>query len=293
MEEKSCRAHWIMPSVIVSWTGQCRDASLRGDLCDKLAELARVSDWFLGDVTGVKRFDQQIGGKILLADSALEVEHLKRTLDAEKSLKTSTGLSNLSSAEDLSLDESGRLVHTLKLGGPDPSAIFSLRDAAIWGSEFRLPTIYPDENRVSFVFLLCANPTLNGTVVQVEDKQQCKQFESKAIRGADWFLHGPSTHLRYTFEEWMDFLLGWIRHFYIPDLRYWRYEWLPNYEWLFSKIDSKDLHQRDRLFGILKETLQMECTGWPHIQKDARSMSFWQKVNAIGTLARFPPELLG
>jgi hypothetical protein len=154
------------------------------------AIFARVSDWFLGDGTGVKRFDQQIGGKILLADSALEVEHLKRTLDAEMSLKTSTGLSNHSSAEDLSLDESGRLVHTLKLGGPDSSAIFSLGDPAILGKGIPITYhIYPDENRVSFVFLLCANPTLNGTVVHVEDKQQCNQFESEAVRGADWFLH--------------------------------------------------------------------------------------------------------
>ena len=90
----------------------------------------------------------------------------------------------------------------------------------------------------------------------------------------------------------MDFLLGWIKQFYIPDLRYWRYEWLPNYQWIFPKIDLKDIHQRDRLFEILKETLQMECTGWPHLRGDTSKMSFWQKVNAIGTWARFPPELL-
>jgi len=115
--------------------------------------------------------------------------------------------------------------------------------------------------------------------------------ESEAIRDADWFLHGSSTHLRYKFEEWMDFLLGWIKHFYIPDLRYWRYDELSAYEWQFSKTNPKDTHRRDQLFGILKESLVMECKGWPHIQGDPRHMSFWNKLSAIGTLARFPPHL--
>jgi hypothetical protein len=88
------------------------------------------------------------------------------------------------------------------------------------------------------------------------------------------------------------FLLGWIKHFYIPNLCYWRYEPLPAYEWLFSKTDPRDTHHRDRLFGILKETLQMECRGWPHIRGDVDRMSFWEKLNAIGTWARFPPHLL-
>ena len=278
-----------MPSAIVSWTGQCRDDLVRRELCDKVAEIAKISDSYLREI-GTKRFDQQIGGKILVAGTILELEELNRALDAEKSPETSVGLSPVSSAEDLALDESGRLVHTLRLSGPDHSSIFSLTDAALWGIEFRLPTIYRDEDRVSFVFLLCPNPALNGVIVQAEDKKQCKQFESGIIRDADWFLHNSSIHLRYRFEEWMDFLLGWIKHFYIPDLRYCRYDWLPNYEWLFSKTDPKDTRQRDREFGILKETLQMEYRGWPHIRGDTSSMSFWEKLSAIGTLARFPPH---
>ena len=277
--------------MIVTWTGQCRDDLLRRDLCDKLAEIAKVSEAFLRGETATKRFDQQIGGKILLAGTALQPEDLNRALDAEGSPETYAGLSRVSLSEDVSVDESGRLVHTLKLGGPESSAIFSLRDAALWGIEFRLPTIYRDEDRVSFVFLLCANPGLNGTIVQVEDSKQCAQFESEAIRNADWFLHKSSIRLRYRFEEWMDFLLGWIKHFYIRDMDYWRYEWLPAYEWQFSKTDPKDTRQRDRLFGILKETLQMECTGWPHIRGDADTMSFWDKLNSTGTWAQFPPHL--
>lgn len=281
-----------MPSVIVSWTGQCRDDLVRRELCDRLAEIANIGGQFLKWSPRTRRFNQQIGSKILLAGTVLEPEGLNRALAAEESPETYAGLSRVSSSEDLAVDESGRLVHTLKLGGPDSSAIFSLRDAALWGIEFRLPTIYRDEDRVSFVFLLCANPALNGVIVQVEDKQQCKQFESEVVRDADWFLHNSSIHLRYRFEEWMDLLLGWIKHFYIRDMRYWRYEWLLNYEWLFSKTDPKDTHQRDQLFGILKETLQMEFTGWPHIGGDADTMSFWDKLNSIGTWAQFPPHLL-
>lgn len=281
-----------MPSVIVSWTGQCREEAVRRELCDKLADIAGVAESFPRANPETKRFDQKIGGKILLAATALKTEDLNRALDAEKSPETSAGLSPLSSAEDLSVDESGRLLHTLRLGGSDSSAIFSLRDAALWGIEFRLPTIYRDEDRVSFVFLLCANPALNGAIVQAENKQQGAQFESAVIRDADWFLHNPSIHLRYRFEEWMDFLLGWIKHFYISDLRYWRYDWLPNYDRLFSKTDPNDRRRRDQLFGILRESLEMECNGWPHIRGDSSSMSFWDKLAAIETWAWFPRHLL-
>jgi hypothetical protein len=76
-----------MPSVIVSWSGRCEDASLRAELCDKLEEIASVSDRFMRAGAGVKRFDQQIGRKILLAGTVLEVGDLKQALDAEKSLE--------------------------------------------------------------------------------------------------------------------------------------------------------------------------------------------------------------
>jgi len=279
--------------VIVSWTGQCRDDLLRRDLCDKLAEIAKVGESFLSGPPLTKRFDQQIGGRVLLSATAVAEEKWDEAVAAENSPETSAGLAHVSSEEDLSLKGPPSLVHSLRFGGPLADTILSLRDAALWGIEFRFPNVYyRNENRMSFVFLLCPNPALNGLIVQVEDKQQCKQFESGVIRDADWFLQQSSIHLRYHCEEWMDFLLGWIKHFYIPDLRYWRYDWLPNYEWFFSKTNPKDTHQRDQLFGILKETLQMECKGWPHLRGDTSSMSFWEKLNAIGTWARFPPHLL-
>jgi hypothetical protein len=261
-----------------------------------LAEIGNVigdvGKSFVKEPPPPKRIDQQIGGKILLAATALQTEDFNRALDAEQSAETSAGLLPISSAEDMSRDEPARLVYTLRLGGPDSSAIFSLRDAALWGIEFRLPTIYQHEDRVSFVFLLCANPALNGLIVQVEGNQQCQQFQSEVVRKADWFLHDSSIHLRYRFEEWADFLLGWIKHFYIPNLRYWRYDSLPNYEWLFAKTDPSDMHQRDKMFGLLKESVVMEYRGWPHLEGDTDRMSFWQKLNALGTLARLPPHLL-
>ena len=279
-----------MPSVIVSWTGQCREDSVRRDLCDKLAEIAKVGEPFLGEPPLTKRFDQQIGARVLLSTTAVIEETWNEVIDAENLPEISAGLSLVSSGEDLRQKQRG-LVHSIRMWGS--SSIFSLSQASLVGMEFRFPNLfYPRENRLSFVFLLCPNPGLDGAIVQVENNKQCQEFESETIRSADWFLHKSSIHLRYHCEEWMDFLLGWIKHFYIPDLRYWRYEWLPNYQWIFPKIDLKDIHQRDRLFEILKETLQMECTGWPHLRGDTSKMSFWQKVNAIGTWARFPPELL-
>jgi hypothetical protein len=281
-----------MPSVIVSWTGHCREDSVRRGLCDKLAEIAKVGERFLDGPPLIKRFDQQIGGRVLLSTTAVEQESLNQAINAEELPETSAGLSLLCSGEDLSLKERPHLVHTLELGGSGSTSIFSLSQASLFGIEFRFPTVYyQDENRLSFVFLLCPNPGLDGLVVQVENKEQCQEFARETIRGADWFLRKSSIHLRQHCEEWMDFLLGWIKLFYIPDLRYWRYDWLPNYEWCFSKTDPKDTHQRDQLFEILKETLQMECKGWPHIRGDTSSMSFWEKLNAIETWARLPPHI--
>ena len=284
--------HYAVPSVIVSWTGQCRDDLVRRELCDRLAEIAKSGEPFLYAPPLTKRFDQQIGGEIFLSTAVLEQESSEQAIEAEKLPETSAGMSLVSSGEDLTLEERPHLVHTLRLGGPSFSSLISVHDASLFGIEFRFPNVhYPRENRVSFVFLLSPNPGLNGLIVQVENKEQCKEFESETIRDADWFLHKSSIHLRYHCEEWMDFLLGWIKRFYIPDLRYWRYDWLPNYEWQFSKTDPNDTGQRDRLFGILKETLQMECRGWPHLRGDTSNVSFWEKLSAIGTWARFPPHL--
>jgi hypothetical protein len=71
-----------MPSVIVSWTGECREDSVRRDLCDKLAEIAKVGEPFLYAPPLTKRFDQQIGGKIFLSTAVLEQENRELDLDA-------------------------------------------------------------------------------------------------------------------------------------------------------------------------------------------------------------------
>ncbi|SRR6266487_763288 len=272
-----------MPSVIVSWTGHCREDSARRDLCDKLAEIAQLGTPFLGAPAVIKRFDHQIGGNILLSTAALEQEGLSQAINAERLPETSVGLALLTSGEDPSQKERPDLVHTPKLGESSSSLILSLSSASLVGIEFRFPNFYSeDENRVSFVFLLSPNPALDGLVVQVENKKECQEFKNKAIRGADWFLRKSSIHLRQHCEEWMDFLLGWLKRFYIPDLRYWRHDWLPGYEWL-SKIDPNNIGQRDQLFEVLKESLAMECRSWPHIRDEDRK-SFWDKLAALETL---------
>src|SRR5260370_3411854 len=187
-----------MPSAIVSWTGQCRDDSVRRDLCDRLGEIAKVGEPFLYAPPLTKRFDQQIGGKIFLSTTALVENRWDLAIEAEKAPETSASLSRVCCREDLSLQERPHFVQTLRFGGPSSSAIFSLRDVALWGIEFRFPNVYyRDENRISFVFLLSPNPALDGLIVQVESKAQCQEFESETIRDADWFLRKSSIHLRY------------------------------------------------------------------------------------------------
>jgi hypothetical protein len=105
-----------MPSVIVSLTGQCQDDLLRRELCDKLAEIAKIGEPFLYGPPLTKRFNQQIGGKILLSTALLEEESSEEAIEAEKLPETSAGLSLVSSEEDLSRTERPHLVHTLRFG---------------------------------------------------------------------------------------------------------------------------------------------------------------------------------
>ena len=264
-----------MPSVIVSWSGSCRDHSVCGDLCDRLEVIAKTAQNFFEERPAIKRMNQRIGGNVLLSSDLLDEETWDEVIAGEKVAGTSAGLLPLANAEDLQQREAPSLVHILR--PPEVASIFSLDQASLFGIEFRLQNIYyRDENRISFVFLRNPNPGLDGIVAQVEGKDRCKQYESEIIQKADWFLRKPEIHLRYHCEEWVDFLFGWVKHFYISDLSYWRYEWLPGYD-LFSKIDPKDVRQRDDLFRLLKESLIMESSAWPGM-KTTEDMSFWDKL---------------
>lgn len=234
-----------MPSVFATWSGQCRDPEIRQELCSRLNDIAWSQRTLLearGSPIDIRPYNHTLCGSVAV--------HVDLLLD--------------SGTHQVALDENG----------------FSIRETLdVYGVQFSLPTIYSDENRVSFLFVVDDDPALDGTLVHVaerprpsfpirlnvvrsrdpdsgrvriaiEDNPSAKQ-EVDAIDGTDWVIVNPRIHLRYLFESWLDDLLGWIKHFYVPDLWFWRYEDLPGYG-RFLPFDRKDEALRDDLFNRLR-----------------------------------------
>ena len=89
---------------------------------------------------------------------------------------------------------------------------------------------YPGADRMSFVFLECPQqPLLDGRLVEVATAEDCLSSGAESLRGADFYLCGPSVHLRYYLEDWTDCLFSWIKFFLINDFWWHRWEELQGY----------------------------------------------------------------
>jgi hypothetical protein len=95
---------------------------------------------------------------------------------------------------------------------------------------------------------------------------------------AQAFLDSPNIHLRYYYEEWIDNFLGWVKHFFIADLRYWRYEPNPGYH-RFLDLPHDDA-TRDALWESLKEGFRAEVEGKAVEAQTVRD--FWAAVKPSG-----------
>jgi len=192
-----------MTSVIAHWRGTCPRKEVQLELCKYIEQLAEVSHSFYETSLEIKRFDNKIRGRILLNSNLI-----KDTLLIQHGVKM----------EETEEETWGGETELVKWP--------VLNEANLFGIEFHLydPRRNPYEDRMSFVFLSHEIPVLNGLIVMVEDKSECAYYRSKTIQNADWFLTNPSIHLRYYLEGWFDYLMGWIKYFFVPDLWYWRYE---------------------------------------------------------------------
>jgi hypothetical protein len=230
-----------MPSVEVSWSGRCSSREKQMQLISFLSLLAERSEARLNGAAPprpaflqmlvdqrkqevpplpiVRRFDEEIEGKILVAPNLLTDEaHL--IAEAERLGLSTVPVSSQSSCVLLTLDR-------VRIRGID----FQLFDPR---------NLYPAEDRISFVFLASeAAPFLEGCIAQVAAREFCALYDSPTVNSADWYLSAPSIHLRYYLEEWADYFLAWVKHFFIPDLRYWRGEELPNYDELRSVFETE------------------------------------------------------
>jgi hypothetical protein len=236
-----------MGSVYVSWAGACRERATQAELLGFIRQLAdrHAARWqgpatarpaFLQIMTAqrqqaapavdlVRTFDQEITGRIVL-DPYLAHDGEGLLADVERS-----------GVEKVAVEAGGtekQEAFCLSLGSSGARWCLRLARLRVFGVDFRLfdpRELYPDADRIGFVFLDSPElPSLCGGLAQVESQPQCGAYGSDVIRSADWYVSAPSVHLRYHLEDWMDRLLGWVKFFFIPDLRYQRYEPMSGFE---------------------------------------------------------------
>ncbi len=251
-----------MGSVYVRWTGRCTDEEVRGQLRDKLRELAISTFPYFEDSPGLQNYYGPIEGRILISPSLLDGTELELPAAAH-----APGGIELRAAGPLGASKS-----------PSPEQFLTTGHVFLEGIAFRLydgRQLYPGGDRISFVFADFEEyPALNGSLVYVEDVEQCKRYDNEEIRTAEAFLDSPNIHLRYYYEEWMDHFLGWVKHFFIPDLAYWRYEPNSGYE-RFQDV-PRDEKTRDEFWELLKRSFLAEVEGKAVEAEGIRE--FWASV---------------
>ncbi|MBI5170559.1 MAG: hypothetical protein HZA61_13810 [Candidatus Eisenbacteria bacterium] len=109
-------------------------------------------------------------------------------------------------------------------------------DVRVVGAELVLADFRRDRHRLPFTFIRDIGrnhlrlPDIRGTLVTVEDREECRFYTAPRIRSAQCFLAPYATqHLRYDLEGEFDLLMAYVRQFHMPNLHYWRYSPLPRF----------------------------------------------------------------
>jgi len=214
-----------MPSVDASWKGQCVDHQVQHTLCGKIAQLSDLSNGFYKEYFKLDIHSTLYDGNNIIKDVHIPVHMLE----------------GHSSPTGSKLDEKGKyIIENVSLFGIE----FPLYDPRNYTPPFPLGT----SNKISFVFIRCDFPVLDGRLVEVYHTKPDDLHPS-----GQTILMNPSLDLRYYLETWMMGLLGWVKHFYIPTMFYWLYGNYSGYG-RYSVYDPNDQKSRETLFvGLLDE----------------------------------------
>ena len=274
-----------MPSVIASWSGRIAEREARLPLLAYLQELAErnKAKWdgtpvprpaFLEAVSAQRgsedipasensqSFDHSITGRILLSPGICDAEHLSSALRQRSQSMAGDALWSIDPGATSLAFYSTELQQNITV----PYAGVRLH-----GIAFRLydpRQLYPDEDRLSFVFIdMPEFPELHGRMVNVYDRRQCQLFTGKLIDKADYYLAEPSIHLRYYLEDWYDLLMVWIKQFFLPDLTYRRHEEMSQFEEIKTMMDrliesAGTEFAKQTIFEYLLERFEYEAEEW-------------------------------
>lgn len=223
-----------MPTVVVSWSGQAADHKAQEDLCGKLAELAEIScrmyAEFFKSAVEPRRYDGLDSKRKMLVHQS--VFH-QQTIPA-------------------GLEQVGE-------------GVYLAPEGVLYGLEFTLfdprrhnsPLMEAHTYDLSFVFLRSEHPGLDGWVARVgrvNPAHSLSQF-------SDTVLDMPQLDLRYYLESWIGELLGWVKHFYMPNLWYWRWGDYPGYLG-YEQYAPTDRRARDEIFWYLRDAFVREAEAW-------------------------------
>ncbi len=231
-----------MGSVVVTWTGRAQDEATRRSLTERIVALAQGHDEFFKErhwePHEIKTYD------CVLPEVLVDASMLPAGLSSSRLTPATPGYG-------------------------------AIRDLQVFGVAFSLPTLYLSNNWVSFVFIVDEDPALNGLLVRFDEPaapslavplnfasagsnltriwvttDEERDEANRIFEQSKPVITVPQIHLRYAWEKLMDDLLGWVKHFYLPDLYYWRYDEYPGYE-QYAGVDRSDTDYREALFGRL------------------------------------------
>lgn len=273
-----------MPSLICHWEGRCLNPQTRAELIAYLLELAEChkrrwegpevprpnifaipreeSERRARETELVRVFNGPIEGRIVIESKLATYEELQtdggapaQPVDAPSDWKIHEGETSCVAYSSVQEQWLAFDPPTVDRGGVD----FRRYDPR---------GLYPGEDRVSFLFARCPQcPALDGKIVTAESRVQGQSYESELVNSADWLLARPSIHLRYYLEEWFDFLLSWVKRYFVDDLYYWRGETLSQYESIARQMDELNESQgaaaaKQAVLEILLDRFQEEADRW-------------------------------
>ncbi len=274
-----------MGSIYVSWTGSCPEREHQDPFLGFLSLLADrsiarlnqkpsaqlpIQEWMTeqraldkSPVPSIRRWNEKITGNIVLNPNL--------TLDGKALLDDV----QKNQVQMIAIEPSGTdkmEAFCLNLDPGPGQMCLSLSELTLYGMDFELfdpRRLYPNANRISFVFLESRElPSLTGCLAQIEHQSQCRDYGSNVIQSADWYVSAPEIHLRYYLETWLDSMLAWVKCFYISDLRYERYEELSGFAEFESILYSISQNEPDTdlvknaLFDSILEAFESEVAQW-------------------------------
>lgn len=239
-----------MSSVDVAWKGNCRNPEARYRLLGYLHRLARVNETYLRHREGPHL--SLVGETQALPRPNIEVLDETR----EGPILVSSTIGPHPETLVTRAIEAG-----LTVIAPDdgrPQAIV-LNAARLRGLSFRLfdpRGLYPDHDRMSFVFIECPERHfLDGRLVAVHAQED------------EVYLTTPSVQLESYLEDWTDCLFSWIRFFMMGDFTWYRRSELQgytDYRGVFKELQTArgSAEAEDATFDAVLSTFQQHAEHW-------------------------------